>query len=125
MTDIAHTIGHRIKEARHEIGLTQNDVAQQLGIGRQAYSHIENGHSQVTVDHLLRLREVLARPVTYFLGLDHESPQEITRDERDLLDTYRQLHPLSKRAALSMVRGLKNDEIGFEAEPTSVFHPSD
>lgn|GEM_PF-1918091 len=86
MTTLAKTIGNRIKAARRSAGLTQEEVAVPLKIGRAAYSNIENGHSLATIDHLLRLPQVLQKPVTYFLGVETEN---LTAEEMEWLELYR------------------------------------
>lgn len=65
--DNAKIIGDRIKKARQDIHLTQEDVAKMLDIGRAAYSNIENGYSTVSVAHLTNLEAILGKSVSYFL----------------------------------------------------------
>jgi transcriptional regulator with XRE-family HTH domain len=65
--DSAKSIGNRIKQARNDLHLTQEDVADHLKIGRPAYSNIENGHSRIKVKHLDKLARFLGKSVDYFL----------------------------------------------------------
>lgn len=88
MSTLAKTIGNRIKTARLAAELTQEEVAAPLDIGRAAYSNIENGHSLVTIDHLLKLPHILHKPVTYYLGIDTEN---LSADEAEWLEIYRLL----------------------------------
>jgi len=86
MDTLARRIGKAIKAARLSAGLTQEEVAVPLGIGRAAYSNIENGHSNITIDHLLKLPYILHKPVTYYLGIGTEN---LTDEEMEWLELYR------------------------------------
>ena len=101
MSTLAKQIGNRIKAARVAAGLTQEEVAAPLGIGRAAYSNIENGHSLVTVDHLLKLPHIFHKPATHFLGID---PENLTPAEMEWLELYRVLPADIKTLVLSFVK---------------------
>lgn len=51
-------INENLKSARLDTGLTQEQVAQKVGITRQALSHYESGRSQPDIDMLISLCEV-------------------------------------------------------------------
>jgi len=60
-------IGERLKRARESLGLTQEDVATKLEIGRPRYSDIENGKRDVPLKDLYRFAEFYGRPVDFFI----------------------------------------------------------
>ena len=101
MSALAKTIGNKIKAARLAAELTQEEVAAPLGIGRAAYSNIENGHSLVTVDHLLKLPQILHKPVTYFLGIDTDN---LSAEEAEWLELYRILPEDARALVVSFVK---------------------
>ena len=101
MSTLAKQIGKTIKVARLAADLTQEEVAVRLGIGRAAYSNIENGHSLITVDHLLNLPAILHKPLTYFLGIDNE---HLTAEEAEWLELYRLVPPEVKALVLGFVK---------------------
>ena len=101
MSALAKTIGNKIKAARLTADLTQEEVAAPLGIGRAAYSNIENGHSLVTVDHLLKLPQILHKPVTYFLGIDTDN---LSAEEAEWLELYRILPEDARALVVSFVK---------------------
>ena len=101
MNPLALKIGKTIKATRLAADLTQEEVAAPLGIGRAAYSNIENGHSLITVDHLLKLPQILHKPVTYFLGIDTEN---LTPEEAEWLELYRLLPEEAKTLVLTFVK---------------------
>ena len=49
------TIGNRLKKIRVEAGMTQQDMANLLGIERTAFSKIETGRVDITLKHLLKI----------------------------------------------------------------------
>lgn len=60
-------IGARIRKQRIELGLTQQNVYEQLDISQNHYSRIENGHAGTSVELLLRICEVLQVSADYIL----------------------------------------------------------
>ena len=57
-------VGQRLKERRNELNMTQDFVAEQLGITRQTISNWENGRSYPDIERIIRLSEL------YHLSLD-------------------------------------------------------
>lgn len=58
-----------IKDAREELGLTQDDVADKLGVTQPAVSMWENGRSRPTADVLVALADLLKLDVAQLLRL--------------------------------------------------------
>ena len=52
------TLGENIKNRREELKLSQEYVAEQLGVSRQAVSKWETGQSEPTASNLIQLAEV-------------------------------------------------------------------
>ncbi|HEX2049867.1 MAG TPA: XRE family transcriptional regulator [Actinomycetota bacterium] len=63
-------IGRRVAEARRAVGLTQEDLAEALGLDRTAVSKVESGKREIDSLELARLSRVLARPIDWFLYED-------------------------------------------------------
>ncbi len=68
------TLGERIRAARQAAGLSQEKLAERLGLTRQAVTKWETGQSAPSTENLLRLAEVLGVPVTALLGEEASSP---------------------------------------------------
>src|SRR5262245_26441909 len=102
MDDLARQIGKRLKEARQEAQLTQEEAGNALGIGRAGYANIETGRSLLTIDHLIKLPNIFHKPVAFFLGLDGN----LTEDEAELIELYRKLPREYKLANLETFRSL-------------------
>lgn len=56
--DIRKAIGQAISRARQNAGLTQEDVAERLGIGPEAVSRLERGVGSITAERLVVLAEM-------------------------------------------------------------------
>lgn len=46
---------NQLKFYRNSLGLTQSEIARQLGVSRQAYQHYEQGDREPTLETLKRL----------------------------------------------------------------------
>ena len=58
----------RLKKLRKDTGLTQVDVASNLGISQQAYASWERGIKKPTQENLVKLSKILYVSVDYLLG---------------------------------------------------------
>jgi transcriptional regulator with XRE-family HTH domain len=68
-------IWRRLREAREACGLTQEDVAEQLGVSRPTVAQMELGNRAVTGFELDRLAYLCARDIREFLA------EEFAEDE--------------------------------------------
>ena len=69
-------IGEKIKNKRKELNLTQEYLAKELNISRQAVSKWEKGLSEPSMDNLVKLSEIFGVDIDYFKkdGEDNKSP---------------------------------------------------
>lgn len=88
MDNLRRTITTKLKLARNRLGLTQAEVAEQLGMTQNAYNQVELGRSMIRVEYLAKLPQTLGMPVGWFLGEDFG---ELTDDEAELVELYRGL----------------------------------
>ena len=59
----------KIKEIRIEKNILQKQVAKAIGLGENAYSRIEGGFTQITVNNLFKIAETLETTVDNILSL--------------------------------------------------------
>lgn len=69
-------IGARLRELRHELGMSQQQAADVLGLHRPAVSEIEAGRRKVSTLELAAFSQLYATPI-----------HEILRDNRKEQDT--------------------------------------
>uniref|UniRef100_UPI00355C9ED4 DBP48 n=1 Tax=synthetic construct TaxID=32630 RepID=UPI00355C9ED4 len=55
----AKRIGKEVKERRKELGLTQRELAEKLGVSRSTVSDIENGRRLPSEELLKKIKEIL------------------------------------------------------------------
>ncbi|WP_243739938.1 helix-turn-helix domain-containing protein [Aureibacillus halotolerans] len=85
-------IGDRLKQLRGST-ITQQDIANQLGLSRASYSHYENGRSEPDLSTLLSLADFFNVSVDYLL--DRSTP-----DGNPALEPYKDvlvLHQLLRK----------------------------
>lgn len=63
-----HAIGRAVQRAREDAGLSQPELAQQMGVTPQAVSEWELGKNHIKAAQLDRVATVLGKPVEYFYG---------------------------------------------------------
>lgn len=73
-------LGNRLRESREYLGLSQELVAEHLGIPRASISAIENGKRKVSSLELKQLARIYKQPLSYFLGEDEFSRDEQSQD---------------------------------------------
>ncbi len=90
-------LGNRIKTLRIAKNLTQEQVAEQIGVSRQKYARIESGANSITLEILSKVAEILdvtvsditrvldeTSSVAYRAGEEGESTKKIF----DMLDLF-------------------------------------
>lgn len=98
-------IGERIKKLREDLGLTQEEFGERLGVTRQAIYQIEKGLRTPGIKFIVKASEVFNVPISYFL--DEES-LVITRDEKYyLFSIIKSLDEEERRKVLDFLYKMK------------------
>jgi transcriptional regulator with XRE-family HTH domain len=63
-----------LKEARNELGISQEELAFRADINRTYISHIERGAKNIAVDNMERLAEAVGKPLWTMLRRESERP---------------------------------------------------
>jgi transcriptional regulator with XRE-family HTH domain len=88
--DIDRYVGARIRERRIMLGLTQQQLADLIGVTYQQAHKYERGINRVSAGRLFEVAQVLSVPVNYFFdGLDEENDRAISPRERMCLELAR------------------------------------
>src|SRR5437870_9279197 len=83
-------VGARIRERRIMLGLTQQQLAEMIGVTYQQAHKYERGINRVSAGRLYEIARVLNAPITYFYeGLGQEQPRPATPHQRMLLEIAR------------------------------------
>jgi len=81
---INEIVGNKLREAREAKRMTQAEVAERLGITRSAYANIELGRNAAGIEYLVKLTEVLERPINFFLDMPPPPPEPLTVSELEM-----------------------------------------
>ncbi len=102
-------LADRLRDARSYLGLSQENVAEHLGIARPAVSAIERGTRKVSSLELKRLATLYRRSVSYFLDAEPESAVVLGADSFDgaLLRATQALNEADRDQVLRFVEFLK------------------
>lgn len=65
-SDLGIQIGHRIRQRRMYLGLTQEKMGELLGLTFQQFQKYENAKNRVTADRLWQIAQILEVPIGYF-----------------------------------------------------------
>jgi transcriptional regulator with XRE-family HTH domain len=63
-------MANAVRQARHARGLTQEQMAEQLGVTVEFYARIERGRAHPSLDTLVRMRSLLGASADSLLGFD-------------------------------------------------------
>lgn len=116
--DSTSVTAQKIRTLRKQSGLSQQQVAQALGIDRSAYTYFENGVTDIKMDRLIRLARLFG------VGVDELLPEEwlsrsvavnhnaasggklsaVGNQEKSLLAMFRQLDAEQKESLLQVLQ---------------------
>jgi len=60
-------VGEKLKAAREDKGLSQEELAGMLGLSKVGYGALERGKNLVGLQYLVMLTFILEKPITFFL----------------------------------------------------------
>ncbi|MGD2134205.1 MAG: helix-turn-helix transcriptional regulator [Maricaulaceae bacterium] len=119
--DIDLYVGKRLRRRRRLLGLTQQQLAESVGIRFQQIQKYECGANRISASRLYELSEALHVSVQYFYdGLaEHEMPPEAAADLNpdvlsqketiDLIRAYYRLGEGPRRRLLDLAKSLNAD----------------
>src|SRR5947207_5401337 len=88
--DIDRHVGARVRELRIMLGLTQQQLADLIGVTYQQAHKYERGINRVSAGRLYEIAQVLSVPVGYFFdGLQEENTRAVSPRERMCLELAR------------------------------------
>lgn len=96
-------IGLKVKAARRDKGLTQEQLAEAIGKAVETVSNIERGHALTGIDTLQQISRVVGKPMAFFFE-DVEDERTVSRTR---LEAEEQLRTL--------IRLLDEDELPLAA----------
>ena len=77
LEDLRHLVGQRLREARKEHGLTLEEVAETIGVVRQAVVFLEAGKTYPTINNLKRLASLYGVTIDWLLAEQTAFPSKL------------------------------------------------
>ena len=116
-TDIDLHLGKRLRRRRRLLGLTQQQLANAVGIRFQQIQKYECGANRISAARLWQLSEALETPVSYFYDGLAEAVARDAQEERagemfsrketlDLIQAYYRLSERPRRRLLDLAKSL-------------------
>ncbi|WP_404422334.1 helix-turn-helix domain-containing protein [Thalassospira australica] len=110
-TDTDRYVGQRIRERRIMLGLSQQQMADLIGVTYQQAHKYERGINRISAGRLYEISQVLGVPVSYFYeGLDGNQATELNARQRMCLELARNFasikHEKHQEALSQMARAL-------------------
>ena len=111
------SFGQRLRDRRKEMGYTQGELAEKLGISLSAVSNYENGQNAMREDILLRVFEILKIEPNYlYQDAFKGTAFTCSVEEETLVKTYRSLRSTGKQTLRAVATGLAACQAELEAE---------
>ena len=104
-------IGERIKKRRIELGISQEKLADALGVTYQQVQRYENGTNRLNVENIQLIADILSLPVSHFFASDktlmivEEATPYLPANESNLLKYFRKIeNDSSKNLVIQVAR---------------------
>ena len=96
-------IGQKVRVLRLQAGLTQEKLAEMLGITFQQVQKYERGVTKVNLLKLQQIANVLQVPVTVFFDDSSCCVYQLTNDEMKLLMDYRNISSPTHKESIQVI----------------------
>lgn len=101
-----------LKTLRIAKGLSQQKLADSIGVTQQAINQYENGKVEPDIDNLIRLSDALEVSVDLLIGhevLDPTTDNLVSDDEFELIESFRSLGASDKKMLTRMMDLMVNN----------------
>lgn len=98
MRTLAELMGKKIRTARKRAKLTQEEIAQPLGMTGSGFAQIERGENLVSLEHLVKLPAILGVPITELLPdsvvTDYDRARARDENLQTIIDNWVSIDPV-------------------------------
>lgn len=104
-------IGSRLQEERKRCAMTQNDLAEALGIAKRTQANYESGASDATAAYLSKVATQFGFDVPYVLTGQHStlSEESLNQEEDLLVKQYRSIPDDDQKAIRRILKAMADD----------------
>lgn len=97
-------IGQRIKEVRTDKQLTQEYLANMIGVNTSHVSNIETGKTKISLTLLIKICDALGVTLDYLLENEYHNPTSVI--EKELLNTIKDMKKEKQKTLLRIAKVL-------------------
>lgn len=111
-------VGRRLRQRRIAVGLTQAELAEQIGVRFQQVQKYETGVNRISASRLWDVAKALKVPVSYFFDGIEPSRQAAQGEFRDVLEeresielvrAYYQIPEIQRERFIGLMRVMSSD----------------
>jgi transcriptional regulator with XRE-family HTH domain len=116
MKNINIQIGARIRARRKDLGMSQADLANAVGVTFQQIQKYENGTNALYATRLYQFTEILRVPICYFFGNAKEpealidkvaSPHLSDKECMEIMKSFQKItHPTTRKRLADFIRSV-------------------
>ena len=101
-------VGKRLREARENAKLSQEDVAQKINSTNQKVSSFETGRTRVSLETLVRLCEIYHVEPDCIMGTDQNDKMDLFLNKKlkEAISIFKDLQPSFQDCALEQIKKL-------------------
>ena len=89
-------LAENIKNIREEKSLKQIEVATHIGVDKSAYSKIEKGQRNLTIEELQKMTHLFNMTTDQILTYDGKIPKEVIIEDKTAIEQMRLIQQLAK-----------------------------
>lgn len=91
------TLADNIKKIREERGFKQIEVANHISVDKSAYSKIEKGLRNITVEELQKMASLFSLTIDQIVNFEGDIPQPITLEDKSSNEQMRLIQQLDEK----------------------------
>lgn len=107
----SNQIGERIRKFRQEAGLSQEGLAELVGVSFQQIQKYESGYTTLNITKLQQIADALKVPVTDFFEAEPARTIKLNDEEERLLHAFRKIKNAEMRACILKLVGNINKRV--------------
>lgn len=109
-------IGKKIRRIRKDIGLTQKEIADKLGITDSGFAQLERGDNLISIEHLVKLPSILGCRITDLLPdsvvTDYDRARASDPRLRDLIEWWEIIDDSAREQVYDSARFMTKNLLG-------------
>ncbi|WP_256595064.1 helix-turn-helix domain-containing protein [Pseudomonas sp. S5D5] len=110
---LSEEIGARLRQQRAQAGLTQDQIAEHLGVSKRTQGNYESGASDAPASYLSMAASLLGFDVLYIVSGTHTTlnADALSEVEDSIVQQYRSIPADDQRAIRRFVKALADDAV--------------